>query len=122
MTEHIEKINEYLGEYKWVIAVGIIGGLLNVGSNPNKSTGRKWLDNLIGVISSGFFGWMGYEVIKFIWQSQQVALAGCGFFAWKGATWIGITLDKIIDKFVDSKLRRSDDGSDFDNQEDKEYK
>nr|DAN57554.1 MAG TPA: holin [Caudoviricetes sp.] len=65
---------------------------------------------------------MGYEVIKFIWQSQQVALAGCGFFAWKGATWIGITLDKIIDKFVDSKLRRSDDGFDFDNQENKEYK
>ena len=121
MTEHIEKINEYLGEYKWVIIVGIIGGLLNVGSRPDKSTSRKWLDLLIGVVSSGFFGWMGYEIIKFMCQSPQVALAGCGFFAWKGATWIGITSDKLIDKLIDNKLKGNND-DDFDYYEDKEYK
>ena len=120
MTKHIEKINEYLGEYKWVVLVGLAGGLLNIGASPTKSTSRKWLDLLIGVVSSGFFGWISYEVIKFIWQSPQVALAGCGFFAWKGATWIGITSDKLIDKCIDSKLKKDND--DFDYYENKEYK
>lgn len=96
----IDNISEQLGSYKWVLTVGFIGGLLNIGSRPDKSTKRKITDLVIGLISSMFFGWISYEVILFVWSSDRVALAGCGFFAWKGATWVG----EKVDKFIDSKI------------------
>ncbi|MGH1601759.1 phage holin family protein [Campylobacter majalis] len=98
----MNSLDEFLGNYKWVLSVGFIGGLLNIGSRADKTTGRKFADLVIGLISSMFFGWISYEVILFIWASDKVALAGCGFFAWKGATWVG----EKVDKFVDNKIER----------------
>ncbi|MBE2985562.1 hypothetical protein CCAL12920_00650 [Campylobacter sp. RM12920] len=85
-----------VGIYLWVFAVGLIGGLLNIGANPNKTTGHKAINFTVGVISSIFIGWVSFEVIRFIYKDSQVALAGAGFFAWKGTDWVNALTDKII--------------------------
>ncbi|WP_169777790.1 hypothetical protein [Campylobacter curvus] len=96
---------DILDRYKGVIAIGFIGAMLNIGSRPDKGIGRKIMDLLIGLLSSIFFGWISYEVVKFIWQSEGLALAACGFFSWKGATWIG----EKIDLFIDAKINKTND-------------
>lgn len=104
--EWLNSLDNYLGKYKWVLAIGLIGGLLNVGSRPDKSVGRKVMDLVIGIASSVFFGWISYEIILFIWKENGVALAGCGFFAWKGATWFGEKVDKFVDAKIDAEKRK----------------
>lgn len=108
--EWLNSLDEYLGKYKWVLAIGLIGGLLNVGSRPDKGLGRKVIDLLLGIASSVFFGWISYEVILFIWKENGVALAGCGFFAWKGATWFGEKVDKWVDAKIEAEKHKGDFG------------
>lgn len=95
-----------LGIYFWVFLVAIVGALLNIGARKDKSTRRKIGGLITGALTSCFFGWISFEVIRHIHQSEQVALAGCGFFAWKGAEWINALLDKVID----SRLKKRDSG------------
>lgn len=106
--EWLNSLDSYLGKYKWVLAIGLMGGLLNVGSRPDKSVGRKVVDLLLGIASSVFFGWISYEIILFIWKENGVALAGCGFFAWKGATWFGEKFDKFVDAKIEATKRKGD--------------
>lgn len=89
-----------LGVYIYVILVAIIGGLLNTKEKAKRSTGRKVADFIVGLISSCFFGWMGFELINFIYQNEKIALAGCGFFAWKGTEWIETLIERILDKLL----------------------
>lgn len=96
----LNELLDTIEKYKGVILIGLIGAMLNIGSRPDKSIRRKILDFLIGIASSIFFGWIGYEVAKFIWQSEGLALAVCGFFSWKGATWVGEKVDLAVDTFV----------------------
>lgn len=110
MLNSDNNIIQSLGIYFYVFIVGLIGGLLNVGARKDKSTARKYTDLGIGILSSGFFGWIGFEVINFLYQNERLALAGCGFFAWKGAVWFG----ELIDKIVDTKLKR-DNNETYDN-------
>ena len=37
-----------------------------------------------------------------------MALAGCGFFAWKGATWFGEKFDKFVDAKIEATKRKGD--------------
>ncbi|WP_169976253.1 phage holin family protein [Campylobacter sp. RM16191] len=104
MTNDFNIVKE-MGIYFWVLVIGLIGGLLNIGSCPSKSTGHKAANLIVGTASSMFLGWISFEIVDHIYQSEKVALAACGFFAWKGAEWINALLDKVID----SRLKKRDD-------------
>lgn len=95
MTSDYNIIKE-AGIYLWVFAVGLIGGLLNIGANQNKTTGHKAINFIVGVISSIFIGWVSFEIARFIYKDEQVALAAAGFFAWKGTDWVNALTDKIL--------------------------
>ena len=94
------------GIYVWVVIVGLIGGLLNIGSNPNKSAGHKATNLIAGTLSSMFIGWISFEIVRHIYGSEKVALAACGFFAWKGAEWV----NALINKVVYNRLKKRDSG------------
>lgn len=91
---------DVIEKYRGIILIGLIGAMLNIGSRPDKSIGRKTIDLLVGIASSVFFGWISYEVVKFIWQSEGLASAACGFFSWKGAAWVGEKVDLAVDTFI----------------------
>lgn len=98
-------ILDVLGVYIWVALVGFIGGILNIGTSPHKSTGHKWLNLIVGILSSMFCGWISFEIILYAYGHERLALATCGFFAWKGADWANVLADKAVDKFLDAKLK-----------------
>lgn len=103
MINELNTFFDKLGIYAWVLLVGLTGALLNAGNRQNKSTKRKVGDFIVGLISSCFFGWIGFEVIRFIYRDAQIAIAGCGFFAWKGTVWVEAIVEKALNKFIDSK-------------------
>ncbi|MBR8461459.1 hypothetical protein KDE12_01155 [Campylobacter sp. faydin G-105] len=117
---NLNEVKDSLGVYLWVAGIGLIGALLNVGARANKSTGRKIIDLIIGSLSSMFLGWIVYEVVFFIYNKEKLALAACGFFAWKGTEWVNVLIDKLIDKYIS---KRADDIYDIEiNKTDEEFK
>lgn len=98
-------ITEILGIYLWVFIIGLVGGFLNIGQRNDKPASHKTINLIIGTLSSIFFGWISFEVVFFIYASEKLALAACGFFAWKGADWINVLIDKVID----NKLNKTSD-------------
>lgn len=81
-----------LGFYAWVIVVGFIGGILGLASKGR----RKIADFIIGTITSMFLGWIGYEIINAFAKNEKIALASCGFIAWRGAEWVRNVFDEIL--------------------------
>ena len=94
-----------LGFYIWVLLIGLTGGVLSWANGSKKKT----IDGVIGTFTSMFLGWIGYELV-YAWQKdERIALATCGFIAWRGAEWIRQTVDNAIK----SKLNKDNDNGEF---------
>ncbi|WP_295148275.1 hypothetical protein [uncultured Campylobacter sp.] len=81
-----------LGFYIWVLFIGFTGGILGWAAEGEK----KIIDGVIGTFTSMFLGWIGYELVSAWLKDEKIALATCGFIAWRGAEWIRQTVDVAI--------------------------
>ncbi|MGP1484903.1 MAG: phage holin family protein [Campylobacter sp.] len=93
------------GIYLWVFMIGLIGGAL--GFIGNSSTKKRIIDAVIGTFTSMFLGWIGYEIVNAWSKDERIALASCGFIAWRGAEWIR----QIVDNFIKNKIINQKDES-----------
>ena len=99
----MENLIDKLGFYVWVICVGFIGGVLGaIGSDK-----KKIVDGVVGTFTSMFLGWIGYEVVNAWLKDEKIALATCGFVAWRGAEWIR----GVVDEMIKAKLEKNQDNT-----------
>jgi len=91
-----------VGFYFWVILVGFIGGILDYIDSGSK---KKATSVIVGIATSMFLGWIGFEMANFFIKDTRASLAICGFLAWRGTEWIKETVDRAIN----SKLNRHDE-------------
>lgn len=85
----------------YILIVGLVAGFLaNSQSQKPKTLKQKATHFLTGAISSTFLCWMSYEIAFYITTAQNASLAIGGFFAWRGANWATL----IVDRWIDSKI------------------
>lgn len=86
-----------------VIVVGLIGGVLS-SENKNKdekSAFRRLISFAFGTATSIFLCWISYEIVFYLTQKQNLALAIGGFFSWRGANWVIDITNKVINELID---------------------
>ena len=106
----MEDLLNKAGFYFWVAVVGFIGGVLSLENDSHKPlhSGKAIVNSIISAISSMFICWIFYEVTFYFTKENRFSLAVRGFFVCRGTAWISTTVDKAIDK----KLNSFDVGSD----------
>lgn len=102
-----------VGFYFWVAVVGFVGGVLSLKNDSHKPlhSGKAIINSIISAISSMFICWIFYEVTFYFTKENRFSLAVGGFFAWRGTAWISTTVDKAIDKKLNSFDNSYDDFS-----------
>ena len=100
----MEDLLNKAGFYFWVAVVGFVGGVLSLENDSHKPlhSGKAIVNSIISAISSMFICWIFYEVTFYFTKENRFSLAVGGFFAWRGTAWISATVDKAIDKKIES--------------------
>lgn len=110
VMDSVEFLKEYLYQFL-IILVGIGASFIRIANQKKKHFKLKDLFTvfLVGIFSSVFFCWLGYEIAFYFSNSQDFSLAIGGFFAWQGGEWIKQT----IDDFINHRIIKKDDFKPF---------
>lgn len=91
------------GQYKFVFLIGAIGGILGLIQKHKlehcKEKGLKCylLGGLMGIITSIFVGYIGFEVAFYIFGKIGISIACGGLSAWAGTDAIVLYEKKLVE-------------------------
>ncbi|CUU74380.1 phage holin family protein [Campylobacter hyointestinalis] len=90
-----------LGIYTYVLALGVAGGILSIFQKKKLGeckNGRCWIGGLLlGIATSVFAGYVGYEIANFIFANEKLSLAISCICAWAGTDGLLAVEQKAID-------------------------
>ncbi len=70
--------------YVWLVAISIVGGVLNYIRNKDEDKKRSIKRFLVGMVSSMFAAYITFELVTYLSGSERVAVALGGLAAWMG--------------------------------------
>ncbi|ANE33753.1 phage holin family protein [Campylobacter hyointestinalis] len=99
-----------VGVYVYVIALGFIGGVLSLFSKKklNECEKRKFCffgTFLLGVATSIFAGYIGFEIANFIFENEKISLAISCICAWAGTDGL-LSLETSAIELLSRKMER----------------